>query len=1269
MTTQVRVSIATTAGSIAVERIAPLALRKSKIFTWRGTAPLAAISGSYDEFVAKRVARILPSTHAGSFRIDLSGEIDTGDSWQLAVLTAHALHGAERLAGRDEDGADTLLFATGTVDFEMSAGEVGYVEDKLRLLLRDSRLHDALQGGRRVIVALPEANRADGRDEQAELRAMGAEVLVVGQVEDLLKALDLTVRPRGAAPEDAWEGSPFRGLEVFDVRHRKIFWGRGRAREEALQMLRRHDQYGCSFLLIHGSSGVGKSSLARAGLLADLEQTASADDRWRSAVVLPNRGLRSPVMALAGALAAAVPELGNGPGELAARILANPPLAADAIAEALGQAAATGRVRLALLVDQLEELLLWARDARNTQAAGEREAFAEFLSRLARTRRIWVIATLRSDLMSLLEDSPVLSNLARNDRLYRLERPRPGALSEIIRRPAELAGLNYVGHDKDNAALVDVLTAAAKRQQDCLPLLQFTLKLLFDDKTRKPGTISYAQYENAGGLENAIGNWADKTIELLKDDLEADGAIDDVIFNLARRGRGTDVVVAADFVLEESFVTPARERVIKALSEARLIVLDFEEKMQRRIARVAHEALLTHWSRARGLFETHAVKLALKEDIERSAGRWARQDDGEKAEAFLILGEAPLIEAEQLAADSRVALSDAARAYIKASLEAHREFVDTIKTRLARDEQKIAGLIGAGDYGEAEGELDRVVDYLSDMAAASLRNRCAEYEGQRDRIRRLALYTAHARTVFPKAGQEEFEEARLACEGALHALDVLDDPQWLDRLPAQDLSADQVMDLKREIYRMLLLYSGLQLVPVLRNLATARKATVRRRSPPAWAVRLFLTVAPKSAVTGLLQRAFDSYAKDMPADKSTARDMLDRCLAALRAVRSVEEAVWGAGSERSRTSVLVERLVEMLSAVVLSSKIDVAKLLAFTAPAKFAEPVNAPDYFFVALFNYFIAKRRNDGTVAAVIQLLQGNFPQLDGRAPLSAAERLLRMAIALDPQDFWPHWVLGRTLQEAGNHAAAELAFNTSIALEPRYARGYEQRALTLARQWKATGDDRLQQRARDDSRLAGHLALGDPSIYWPRGELLDELGEIREALNAYCLWLELEKDIFGTVARSSGVSRLYRRATAMLVDRRMQPFRADACALLALIHWISGEPPAALERAEEALNLQASHGHALGVKGVALLERGRPEQALAEGLDPAVAASPRNFWMRLHRARALEKTLATEAACAAWHELLAPEEDASHDRCPPWIREAAREAVERLRMGGEPQ
>lgn len=1258
MTTQVRVSIATTAGAIAVERIAPLNLRKSRVFTWRGLAPLPALSASYDAFVRKRVARILPSGDASPFRIDLSDEIDTGDSWQLGVLAAHALQRAERLAGRESDDAGTWLFATGTVDFEMAAGEVGYVEDKLRLLIRDERLNAVVASGKRVVVAVPEANGSDARAEQEQLRRLGAEVLVVRQVEDLLRTLDLDIRPSGADPDDAWEGSPFRGLEVFDVRHRKIFWGRGKAREEALQVLRRQDLYGCSFLLIHGSSGVGKSSLARAGLLGDLEQMASANDRWRSAVVMPSRGKRTPIAALAEALASAVPELATEPAELAARLLANPAEATAAIAAALARAETGGRLRVALLVDQLEELLLWAREQQSGQAAGEREAFAETLSRLARSRLVWVIATLRSDLMALLEDSPVLSDLARNERLYRLERPRPGALAEIIRRPAELAGLRFVGHDKDNLPLVDVLTDAAKRQQDCLPLLQFTLKLLYDDKERRPGTISYDQYESAGGLENAIGTWADRTIGALGADPETERAVDDVIFNLARRGRETEIVVGAELLLDEGFLTPARERVIEALDQARLIVLDARPRTQRRTARVAHEALLTHWRRARSLFETHAAKLLRKDDLERDALRWREQANDVD---FLILSETHLVDAEQLMADSRVALSALARGYIKESLAHHRSVVESVKARLARDEQKIAGLIGGNAYGEAALELDRVVDYLADQMDAELRDRRTHHEAQRARIRTLAAYDGHARTVFPKAGQEDFEQARLACEGALDALDVLGDSQWWDKLPVQDLTTAQADDLRREIYRLLLLYSGLQLVPVIRNLRSLRKGGGRRT--PAWMVRLLFRLVPRSIVTSKLQRIVDSLQITLPAGNKEVALAFERSRAALRAVRRVEEAIGGLGSERSRTSLLVERIVEMLSSFLPGARIDVATVLAFTAPAKFAEPINATDYFFVALFNYFVAKRRNDGSFAAAISLLQGNFPQLDAGAPLATAERLLRTAIALEPRNFWPHWVLGRTLQEAGNHGAAELAFNSAIALEPHYARGYEQRALSLARQWTATRDDRLRERARADSRLAGRYGAGDPSIYWPRGELFDELGETREALDAYCLWLELEEDVLATVARGAGVTRLFRRATDMLATRQEEALQADAHALLALVHWTWKDHAAALQAAHAALAIAPAHVHALGVKGAALLATGKPREALAEGLEPALAADPWNFWVHFNRAQALEELASLDMAEAAWRELLARAGEKTHDHCPTWIRQRAEASLARSR------
>ena len=113
----------------------------------------------------------------------------------------------------------------------------------------------------------------------------------------------------------------------------------------------------------------------------------------------------------------------------------------------------------------------------------------------------------------------------------------------------------------------------------------------------------------------------------------------------------------------------------------------------------------------------------------------------------------------------------------------------------------------------------------------------------------------------------------------------------------------------------------------------------------------------------------------------------------------------------------------------------------------------------------------------------------MDARAPLDTAERLLRVAIAREPRNFWTHWVLGRTLLEAKDPTSAELAFNAAIALQPRYARGYEQRALALAWQWRARADARLRDRARADSAAAARFADGDASIYWPRGELLDVL------------------------------------------------------------------------------------------------------------------------------------------------------------------------------------
>jgi tetratricopeptide (TPR) repeat protein len=1268
---RVRVLIATTDGPVAVERIIPSPLRRSIVCEWNGKEPLRPLSTGYDQFVRRR--QITQPQVVDSFRLDLSKRIDSGDSWQLGTFIAHALRAADRLAGREQaENAGTVLLATGKIEYGLSVGAVGYVEEKLRTSF--DQLKAALASGQRVIVALPHGNASDGKTEQAQMRRIGIELVSVGEVRDIFKRLALAAPIWTPDADETWEGSPFRGLAVFEKRHRKIFFGRGKAREEALRQLRQQAAQGCAFLLIHGSSGAGKSSLARAGLLGDIESMSTVTEPWRTGILVPSRGGVPAVSALAEALVVAVPELPFDQNGLEGAIHANPHEAASLVAAALASRPDGGHTRLCLLIDQLEELLLWPRAHQARGSPAHLELFAEMLAQLARTEAAWIIATLRSDLLPLLDDSPTLSELAISSRMYRLERPSRAALYEIVRRPVEAAGLKLAGNDSEGLSFADVLVEAGANSPDSLPLLQFVLERLYE-KEGRTGTIHYETYKAIGELTKAIGEWAESTVMSLNDDHDGARAVDDVILELGRPDSETGSIVGRSAVLEGDFLNPARARAIEALANARLLALDTVNG--RRIARVAHEALLTHWPRAQSLFASRALALELRERLAREAKEWQAEQEHP---TYLIPPGPRLTNAEQLLADSPIHLPEDVREFVLASVEKHardqrtererkeqqlaerRRRSERERLRLATDRQKLNGHLKAREYALAASLLDEMTNYLGEPETELAAER-PHYEAVRDRVRRLSGFFADMKDTFAFAGEEDFAAAHSACERALTAFGVFDYPRWWEHLPTADLDADQATHATHEVYRMLLLFSGLQLVPGIVSLFPRSPGATPRRSAvfdPAKLVRLL----PGFVLSALVRRnGLGPLKLPRRQDRPDALAHFDRSVRVLERVRAFEEVASPSGTNgrQSRTSHMVGQLVQMLRELASGPKdapIDYRGWLVHRRTGLPPEPVNAADHFFVGLFNYFIAKR-SDALFTKVVRLLEGRFPELDGRTPLATAERLLRAGIALEHDNFWPHWVLGRTLLTGGDYRGAELAFNAAISLQPRYARGYEQRALALAHQWRATRDASLYARAKADSELALATADGDPSVHWPRGELLEVFGETREALDAYSRWLEEEENVVAKISRGTGIIRLHALATAVLEHATSEGLAADAHALLALVYLTWARNDDAIRHAEQALRVDPHHEHALTAEGAALLHGGEPRRAL-DTIERPGTSGPPNPMAALVRARACEALAPDAAALAAWR-VLKPGTTSS-TRSPGWMQREAAAAEKRL-------
>jgi WD40 repeat protein len=437
------------------------------------------------------------------------------------------------------------------------------------------------------------------------------------------------------------KNSPYQGLKRFNFKDRERFFGRDKLIARLFEAVNRSN-----LSLVLGASGSGKSSVVRAGLIPELKKSLESQTFY-DFIFTPNQ---DPFDSLYRCLLSEEKDYSFNKAEAEIALEAK----TDSLARVISTLRQDGE-RWLIFVDQFEELFTICDNL------DKRQNFISGLVQVAKSgnNSIKIILAMRSDFLEQLSFYPDLGNIANQNNIHLVTEMYPDELRQAIEQPAAKHGVMF------EKGLVEQIIQEVEGQKGYLPLLQYTLNLLWESECQSFGadgrpniedrTLNKKNYAALEGIRGALQKRIGEIYSNLNQDQQT--ATKQIFLKLVNIVDNNSVRKAVSRrAYRDEFVGESVEKILNKFIEEKLLVsnvssgeyssikglpvIESKPLKQSATVEIAHEILLSSWNELKCWLEEEKEAIILKNWLAGETRRWQkiRSKDELKAQDELLKG-------------------------------------------------------------------------------------------------------------------------------------------------------------------------------------------------------------------------------------------------------------------------------------------------------------------------------------------------------------------------------------------------------------------------------------------------------------------------------------------------------------------------------------------------------------------------------------------------------------------------------------------------------